>query len=139
MSFNWFWLLGNLKLRYVLMTLSIKNGGYAFLIRLNLILSMSFWKEFKPSQILNDYFKQLLPILYFSIQPDKIKKSKIFNTFEKIQRLFFNILTSKEAKSQIKVNLSYPSNSYVYNYKHRHAYYVSIAFYETSKKIKISL
>ena len=27
------------------MTLSIKNGGYAFLIRLDLMLSMSLWKE----------------------------------------------------------------------------------------------
>ena len=36
------------------MTLSIKNGGYAFLIRLDLMLSMSLWKEFKLFQILND-------------------------------------------------------------------------------------
>ena len=36
------------------MTLSIKNGGYAFLIRLNLMFSMSLWKEFQLLQILND-------------------------------------------------------------------------------------
>ena len=36
------------------MTLSIKNGGYAFLIRLDLMLSMSLRKEFQLSQILND-------------------------------------------------------------------------------------
>ena len=36
------------------MTLSIKNGGYAFLIRFDLILSMSLWKEFRLLQILND-------------------------------------------------------------------------------------
>ena len=36
------------------MTLSIKNGGYAFLIRLDLIFSMSLWKEFQLLQILND-------------------------------------------------------------------------------------
>ena len=29
------------------MTLSIKNGGYTFLIKLNLMLSMSLWKEFQ--------------------------------------------------------------------------------------------
>ena len=29
------------------MTLSVKNGGYAFLIRLNLMLSMSLQKEFQ--------------------------------------------------------------------------------------------
>ena len=36
------------------MTLSIKNGGYTFLIRLDLILSMSLWKEFQLLQILDD-------------------------------------------------------------------------------------
>ena len=36
------------------MTLSIKNGGYAFLTRLDLIFSMSFWKEFLLLQILSD-------------------------------------------------------------------------------------
>ena len=30
------------------MTLSIKNGGYAFLIRLDLMLTMSLWKEWVP-------------------------------------------------------------------------------------------
>ena len=36
------------------MTLSIENGGYAFLIKLNLMLSMALWKEFQLLQILND-------------------------------------------------------------------------------------
>ena len=36
------------------MTLLIKNGGYAFLIRLDLMFSMSLWKEFELLQILND-------------------------------------------------------------------------------------
>ena len=36
------------------MTLSIKNCGYAFLIRLDLMLSMSLWKEFQLLQSLND-------------------------------------------------------------------------------------
>ena len=36
------------------MTLLIKNGGYAFLIRLDLMFSMPLWKEFKLLQILND-------------------------------------------------------------------------------------
>ena len=35
------------------MTLWIKNGGYAFLIRLDLMLSMSLWKELQLLQILN--------------------------------------------------------------------------------------
>ena len=36
------------------MTLSIKNGGYAFLTRVDLMLSMSLWKEFQLLQILNE-------------------------------------------------------------------------------------
>ena len=36
------------------MTLLIKNGGYAFLIRLDLMFSMSLWKEFQLLQVLND-------------------------------------------------------------------------------------
>ena len=36
------------------MTLLIRNGGYAFLIRSDLMLSMSLWKEFQLLQILND-------------------------------------------------------------------------------------
>ena len=36
------------------MALSIKNGGYAFLIGLDLIFSMSSWKEFQLLQVLND-------------------------------------------------------------------------------------
>ena len=55
--------------------------------------------------------------LYFSIQPDKIRKSEIFTTFEKIHRSFINNLKSEETKSQIKAHLSYLANSYFYNYK----------------------
>ena len=36
------------------MTLSIKNGRYAFSTRLDLMFSMSLWKEFQLLQILND-------------------------------------------------------------------------------------
>ena len=36
------------------MALSFKNGGYAFLIRLDLMFSVSLWKEFQLLQILND-------------------------------------------------------------------------------------
>ena len=55
--------------------------------------------------------------LYFSIQPDKIGKFKIFTTLEKIHRSFIDNLKSKETKSQIKAHLSYLANSYFYNYK----------------------
>ena len=52
--------------------------------------------------------------LYFSMQPDKIRKSEIFTTFEKIHHSFINNLKSEETKSQIN---SYLANSYFYNYK----------------------
>ena len=55
--------------------------------------------------------------LYFSIQPDKIRKSEIFTTFKKIHCSFLNNLKSEETKSQIKAHLSYLANSYFYNYK----------------------
>ena len=55
--------------------------------------------------------------LYFSIQPDSIRISEIFTTFEKIHRSFLNNLKSEETKSQIKAHLSYLANSYFYDYK----------------------
>ena len=48
------------------MTLSIKNGGYAFLIRLDLIFSMSIWKVLQLLQILNDLsMRQLIQLTLF--------------------------------------------------------------------------
>ena len=53
--------------------------------------------------------------LYFSIQPDKIRKSQFFTTFEKIHRSFLNNLKAQETESQIKTHLSYLDNSDFYN------------------------
>ena len=65
-SVNWFLLLENLWSRNFLMTLSIKNGGYAFLIRLGLMLSMSLWKQFQLLQILNDQsIKHLIQLIFY--------------------------------------------------------------------------
>ena len=50
-------------------------------------------------------------------QPDKIRKSEIFTTFEKIHRSFIDNFQSEETKSQLKAHLSYLANSYLYNYK----------------------
>ena len=47
------------------MTLSIKNGGYAFLIRLDLMFSM-LSKEFQLLQILNDLsIKHLIKLILY--------------------------------------------------------------------------
>ena len=48
------------------MTLSIKNGGYEFLTRLDLMLSTSLWKEFQLLQILSDpYSKHLVKLILY--------------------------------------------------------------------------
>ena len=48
------------------MTLSIKNGGYAFLIRLDLVFSMSLWKDFQLLQILKDLsIKHLIKLILY--------------------------------------------------------------------------
>ena len=51
--------------------------------------------------------------LYFSIQPDKIGKSEIFTTFEKIHHSSINNLKSEETKSLIKVHPSNLANCYL--------------------------
>ena len=56
------------------MTLLIKNGGYAFLIRLNLMLSMSLWKEFQLLQILNDLsIKHLIKLILYENYVELLK------------------------------------------------------------------
>ena len=40
------------------MTLSIKNGGYTFLIRLDLMFYVSSWKEIQLLEILNELILQ---------------------------------------------------------------------------------
>ena len=48
------------------MTLSNKNGGYTSFIRLDLMLSMSWWKEFQLLQILNDLsVKYLIKLILY--------------------------------------------------------------------------
>ena len=72
-----------------------------------------------PTFTSNETITNLIYInqVYFSIQPDKIRKSEIFTTFEKIHRSFISNLKSEETKNQIKAHLSYLANSYFYNYK----------------------
>ena len=70
--------------------------------------------EYELSQEESDLLKAGL---YFSIQPDKIRKSEIFTVFEKIHRSFLNNIKSEETKRQMKAHLSYLTNSYFYNYK----------------------
>ena len=59
------------------MTLSIKNSGCAFLITLDLMLSMSLWKEFQLWQILNDLSIKHLIILILYEDTLKLLKFKI--------------------------------------------------------------
>ena len=56
------------------MTLSFKNGGYAFLMKLDLMLSMSLWKEFQLLQILNDLsIKDLFKLILYEINVKLLK------------------------------------------------------------------
>ena len=62
------------------MTLSIKNGGYTFLIRLDLMLSMSLWKEFQLLQILNDLsIRHLIKLILYEndVKLLKFKRSPV--------------------------------------------------------------
>ena len=62
------------------MTLSIKNSGYAFLIRLNLMFSMSLWKEFQLLQILNELsIRYLIKLILYEndIKLLKFKRSPV--------------------------------------------------------------
>ena len=58
------------------MTLSIKNGGYTFLMRLGLMLSMSLWEEFQLFQILNNISIKHLIKLIFDENDVKLLKFK---------------------------------------------------------------
>ena len=77
--------------------------------------------------------------LCFSIQPDKIQKSEIFTTFEKIHRSFLNNLKYEETKSQIKEHLSYLANIYFYNYKPSPRILCQHRVLRTLERIKIFL
>ena len=62
------------------MTLSMKNGGYAFLIRLDLVFSMSLSKEFQLLQILNDLsIRHLIKLSLYEndIKLPKLKRSAV--------------------------------------------------------------
>ena len=67
------------------MTLSIKNDRYAFLIWLDLMLSISLWKEFQLLQILNDLsVKHLIKLILYENDVKLLKglDRLIFNMFE---------------------------------------------------------
>ena len=60
------------------MTLSIKNGGYAFLIRLDLMFSTSLWKEFQLLQISNDLsIKHLIKLILYDVKLLKFNRSPV--------------------------------------------------------------
>ena len=58
------------------MTLSIKNGEYAFLIRMDLMVTVSLSKEFQLLQILNDLsIRHLIKLILYE-NDVKLLKSK---------------------------------------------------------------
>ena len=61
------------------MTLLIKNGGYALLIRLDVMFSMS-WKDFQLLQILNDLsIRHLIKLILYEndVKLLKFKRSPV--------------------------------------------------------------
>ena len=132
---------------YFLMTLLIKDGGYAFLTRLGLpILNLPIFTANETITNLTQYelSQEESDLLragsYFSIQPDKIRKSEIFTTFEKIHRSFLNNLKSEEIESQKKPYFSHHLLVLISTTTSLpHAYYINIASYETLERIKILL
>ena len=62
------------------MTLSIKKGGYDFLIRLDLMFSMSFWKKLQLLQVLNDLsIRHLIKLISYEndVKLLKFKRSPV--------------------------------------------------------------
>ena len=65
---------------YFLMTLSIKNGRYIFLTRLDLMFSMSLLKELQLLQILNDLsIKHIIKLILYEndVKLLKLKRSPV--------------------------------------------------------------
>ena len=61
------------------MTLPINSGGYAFLLRLNLMLSISLLKEFQLLQILNDLStKHLIKLILYQNDVKLLKFKRRF-------------------------------------------------------------
>ena len=89
-------------------------------------------KQYGLSQEESDLLKS---VLYFLIQPDKIRKSEIFTTFEKIHRWFLKTLNPRKPK----VRQKRISRILLILANLLHKYYVNIASYITLEKIKISL
>ena len=74
------------------MTLLIKNGRYAFLKRLDLMFSMSLWKDYLLLQTLNDLStRHFIKLIWFENLTSKIKIWYAFNVrmpiIEKIQKI----------------------------------------------------
>ena len=62
------------------MTLLIKNGGYSFLVRLDLMFSMLLLKEFQLSEILSDLsIKRLIKLILYEndVKLFKFKRSYV--------------------------------------------------------------
>ena len=60
--------------------MTLSNGGYPFLIRLDLIFSMSLWQKFQLSQVLNDLsIKHLIKLILYEneVKLLKFKRSPV--------------------------------------------------------------
>ena len=74
--------------------------------------------------------------LYFSIQPNKIRKSKIFTIFKKVYRSSINKIKSEKTNSQIKAHSGMLLILISTTTNLLQVYYVNIASYKTLEKKK---
>ena len=97
------------------MTLSIKNGGYAFVIRLDLMVSMSSSKEFQLLQILNNLFiKYLIKLISYENDVKLLKFMRrpvylLLNPSSKMTKRFYNIARTQLAQVSLYTRKDFKS------------------------------
>ena len=98
------------------MTLSIKNGRYAFLLRLDLMFFMSLWKEFQLFQILNKLsIRHLMKLILYENDVKLLKFKRDF-AYWYLNWIHCNlpIFTANETITNLIWNINYPRDSLIY-------------------------
>ena len=100
------------------MTLWIKNDGYAFLIRLDLMFSMSLWKKFQLLQILDDLsIRHLIKLFLYEndVKLLKFKRSSKNYLKKKKRKNIYNDIAWKYGNVTVKDFRKYEKLEYKKN------------------------
>ena len=100
------------------MTLWIKNDGYAFLIRLDLMFSMSLWKKFQLLQILDDLsIRHLIKLFLYEndVKLLKFKRSSKNYLKKKKRKNIYNDIAWKYGNVTVKDSRKYEKLEYKKN------------------------